>query len=298
MSWCIVADSSCNLRSFDIDEGAQAEYRFVPLKITVGGREFVDDAQLDVDELNRAVSQEKSASSSSCPSAGEWAEQFRRADKVIAITISGALSGSHEAAVMAQRMVLDEDAAASGSPANRRLHVQDSRAAGGKLEVMVELLARFIAKHDPSFDEAVSFLQDLEDHAQVLFSLSSYDNLVKNGRMPRLAGAIASKLSIRMLGTASEEGKIKVIGPTRGERKMIRKTIDQMRNDGYQGGLVYIDHVANPQGAGHLRDAIVEAWPEARVRILPCSGLCSYYAESTGLIIGFEWCDAARDLLA
>ena len=28
---------------------------------------------------------------------------------------------------------------------------------------------------------------------------------------------------------------------------------------------------------------------EAEVRVLPCGGLCSYYAEREGLIIGFGW---------
>ncbi len=51
------------------------------------------------------------------------------------------------------------------------------------------------------------------------FSLRSFDNLVKNGRMPKLVGALASGLSIRMLGTASEQGTIKVIAPTRGDKK-------------------------------------------------------------------------------
>ena len=92
-----------------------------------------------------------------------------------------------------------------------------------------------------------------------------------------------------MLGTASEQGTIKVIAPTRGDKKTMKKILEVMRSDGYRGGLAYIDHVDNVEGAEELGRAIASEWPQAEVEILPCRGLCSYYAEESGLIIGYEW---------
>lgn len=291
MTWYIVADSSCNHRSFDTGN-PDIMFGSVPLKIHVGTREFIDNAELDIDELNRAVAAEQEASSSSCPSAGEWAEEFRRADKVIALTISGALSGSYEAAMMARTMVLDEHARANdGIIAGKEIHVHDSRSAGAKLEILVELIVRYLNENaDATFDEVVRHLEAIDSKMQITFSLSSYDNLVKNGRLPRLAGGIASKLNIRIFGTATDEGTIKVIGSTRGEKKAQKKIIERMESLGYHGGLVYIDHSSNAEGARDMADAIASKWPTATIRILPCDGLCSYYAEESGMIIGFEWC--------
>ena len=289
MSWAIIADSSCNLRTFT-PTAADCTYRFAPLKINVAGEEYVDDTTLDVAALNQRVADASEATSSSCPSAGEWAELFRAADNVIAITISSNLSGSYEAALMARNIVMDEYAREhDGIIDGKNIYVLDSRAAGGKLELIVKLLDRYLTSNNPTFDDAVQYATMLESNSQVLFSLSSYENLVKNGRMPRLAGTIASKLNIRMLGTASAQGTIKIVGPTRGEKKMYRKVIDAMKGDGYHGGLVYIDHVDNETSAQALSGAIKEAWPEADVEIIPCGGLCSYYAEQSGLIIGYEW---------
>ena len=288
MSWAIVADSSCNLRSWK-PQAPDTTFVSVPLTIHVGGEEFIDDANLDVAELNRTVAQESQASSSSCPSVGVWAEEFRRADNVIAITISANLSGSYEAANTARTMVLDEfmrDHA--GIMTGKNIFILNSRATGGKMELIVELLDRYLTTN-PSFDDVVAYLEKLDAASTVVFSLSSFDNLVKNGRMPRLAGSIASKLNIRMLGTASAEGTIKIVGPTRGEKKMYRKTIEVMASDGYHGGLVYIDHVDNEKSANELKALIEAQWPQAEVHILPCGGLCSYYAEESGLIIGYEW---------
>ncbi|MFR2248060.1 MAG: DegV family protein [Collinsella sp.] len=89
MSWALISDSSCNLRDWQ-PTAPHTTFAFAPLKIRVGEREFVDDLSLDVHELNCAVQAESSASSSACPSVGEWAELFKLADKTICMPISGA----------------------------------------------------------------------------------------------------------------------------------------------------------------------------------------------------------------
>lgn len=283
MRWALIADSSCNLRDYK-PKALDCVFAIAPLKIEVGGEEFVDDASLDVAELNRRVAQESSATGSACPSTGEWAELFGLADNVLAITISSQLSGSYDAAVMARNMVLDEQGSAS-----KKICVVDSKSAGGPLEIAVVLLDRYLTTNpDASFEDISAFAEQVLRSSQVLFSLSSYENLVKNGRMPKLVGSLASTLSIRMLGTASSEGTIKIVGPTRGDKKTYKKIVESMRSDGYHGGVAYIDHVDNLAGAQKVSDAILAEWPDAEIYIVPCGGLCSYYAEQTGLIIGYE----------
>lgn len=281
MSWAIIADSSCNLRDYT-PQAPDTLYAYAPLKINVGGTEYSDDANLDVAELNRRVAEEKSASSSACPSAGEWAELFRSAENVIAITISANLSGSFEAASMARDLVQEEG--------GHRIHLVNSRAAGGKLEMLVILLDRYLTVHpEATFKEACAYIDGIEQCSTVLFSLSSYENLTKSGRMPKMAGILANKLSIRVLGTASEEGTIKIVAPTRGQKKMVAKVVQTMEADGYKGGLVCMDHVDNEAGCQEIAAAITAKWPEAEIMIMPCGGLCSYYAEAKGIIIGYDW---------
>ena len=281
MSWAIIADSSCNLRGYQ-PTAPNTTYAFAPLKINVGGTEYVDDEQLDVAELNRRVAAEETASSSACPSAGEWAELMRSADNVIAITISANLSGSYEAALMAQRLLADEG--------KTNVHVVNSRAAGGKLEILAILLDRYLTKNpEATFEEACAYIDGIEQRSTVLFSLSKYENLTKSGRMPKMAGLLANKLSIRVLGTASSEGTIKVVAPTRSQKKMVAKIVSAMESDGFTGGVVCIDHVDNESAAGEIGNAITAKWPSAEIIVMPCGGLCSYYAEESGLIIGYGW---------
>lgn len=285
MRWALVSDSSCNLRGYT-PTAPDTIYRFAPLKIRVGEHEYIDDETLDTHQLNMAVAAETSASSSSCPNVGEWAELLTLADNTICMPISDGLSGSYEAASTAREMVLEKDP-------GRKIHLINSRAAGGKMDLLMTLFDRYLTNNpSASFEEVCEYCDDLEAHSQILFMLSNYENLSKAGRMPKMAGLIANKLNIRILGTASPEGTIKIVGPTRGEKKMYAKIVDTMASDGFEGGEVFIDHVENLAGAQALGVKIDERWPGSKITIMPCGGLDSYYAEMNGLIIGYGW-DAA-----
>lgn len=286
MRWALVSDSSCNLRDFT-PSAPDTVYRFAPLKIRVGSREFIDDESLDTHELNMAVASESTASSSSCPNVGEWVELFTLADNTICMPISDGLSGSFEAASTARDLVLEKEP-------ERNIHLINSRAAGGKMDLLITLFDRYLNNNPgASFDEVCAYCDRLEADSQILFMLSNYENLSKAGRMPKMAGLIANKLNIRILGTSSPEGTIKIVGPTRGEKKMYAKIVATMEADGFAGGEVFIDHVENESGAQALGRKIDERWPGSKITILPCGGLDSYYAEMNGLIIGYGWGDAS-----
>lgn len=281
MSWALIADSSCNLKGYE-PQATDASFGIAPLKINVASTEYIDDDALDINTLIDHMTSESAGSSTACPSVGEWSELMRSADNVIVVPISSGLSGSLEAAQTARDLVLQEDR-------NRKIHIIDSRAAGGKLELLVWRIDRYLTVHpDACFDEVCTFADGVEDHAQVLYSLSTFDNLTKAGRLPKIAGAVVNKLNIRILGTATAQGTMKIVGPTRGEKKMYKKIVETMDAHGFHGGDVFIDHVLNEQGAHLLAEKIEQRWPESKFHIMPCRGLCSYYAEVGGLIIGYE----------
>lgn len=56
---------------------------------------------------------------------------------------------------------------------------------------------------------------------------------------------------------------------------------------GFAGGNVAISHCDNHAVAQARKEGILNAWEDSRIEILPTRGLCSYYAERGGLIVGF-----------
>ena len=105
--WNLVSDSSCDLLERDFD-GKSVQFTSVPLRIRVGEREFIDNDRLRVTDLLKAMREEKSASSSSCPSPGAFAKAFAKGAKTVCFTISSALSGSYNAAVQGRELCLEE----------------------------------------------------------------------------------------------------------------------------------------------------------------------------------------------
>ena len=61
-----------------------------------------------------------------------------------------------------------------------------------------------------------------------------------------------------------------------------------MKEINYNGGKVLIDHCFNETDALALKDHILASYPNADVRLADTKGLCSFYAEVGGLMIGVE----------
>ena len=93
----IVADSSADLTSFTGTDFASA-----PLKIITSQNEYVDDKNLDVEGMVNELIKYSGKSSTACPSPIDWLKAFGESKYIFCITITSALSGSHNAACIAK----------------------------------------------------------------------------------------------------------------------------------------------------------------------------------------------------
>ena len=73
------------------------------------------------------------------------------------------------------------------------------------------------------------------------------------------------------------------------DRKAIQDEVDSlMKEINYNGGKVIIDHCFNEKDAIALKEQILASYPNADVRLAETRGLCSFYAEVGGLLVGVE----------
>lgn len=278
MKWNIVADSSCDLKELP-DRAEDADFSTIPFVISVGQTDYIDDEKLNVDDMMDDMERTPAASRTACPSPGAYYEQFERAEQSIAVTISAELSGSYNSACAAKEMIGEKYP-------EKQVYVLNSRSTGPEPVMIVEKINAAI-KAGLSFTEIVAAAERMAEKTHVLFVLSSFENLVKNGRMSRIAGFIAGKLNMRVIGMGSEEGRIVLRHKTRGAVKALTLLLEEMRDIGYAGGRVIISHCRNLPLASTLRDKITELWDTAEVVVMVTRGLCSYYAERGGLIVAF-----------
>ena len=271
----IVVDSSVNL--FEM-EGL--DIVSVPLKIRTTEKEYVDDVHLDVHQMNVDLSTYKGKSTSSCPNSAEWLDAFEPADEIYALTISKALSGSYNAAVVAKDMLLEEHP-------EKKVYIVDSRSIGGECRLIIEKIKEWI-EAGKSFDEIVPLIEAYQKTTELQFDLQSLNNLANNGRVNKMLADLIGVFGIVMVGKPTAEGKIEMISKKRGEKKAYKESFEIMLKDGYKGGKVRIDHTENLKGAEYLKNLILEQFPNADVQIGENGGLCSFYAEVGGLIFGYE----------
>lgn len=281
MTWNIVSDSSCDLRmaAFESD---RIRFETVPLRIQVGEREFLDNDDLVVPDLLDAMSQEKSASSTACPSPAAFARAFEAGDCTVCFTISSNLSGTYNSAVMGREMVLEEHP-------EKKVCIIDSKATAGAMVLLIRKAKELMeADETGDFEDICDQLRLYQAALRTCFTLENFDNLIKNGRMRPLVGTLLHSLGIHVIADATPQGTIHVADKARGEAKTYKTITALMKSSkDCTGAEVVISHCENMAGALKLKQQILEDLPVKSVDVLSCRGLTSFYAMEKGLIIGY-----------
>ena len=89
MNYKIIADSSADKINITGIPTASA-----PLKIITNEREFIDDENLNTDEMVAYLKSYSGKSSTACPGVNDWITAFGDSENIFCITISSNLSGS------------------------------------------------------------------------------------------------------------------------------------------------------------------------------------------------------------
>lgn len=280
MKYGIVVDSGCDLRSLTPGINKEIDFTRVPLKLDIGEKEYVDNIDLDIDEFMNEMYAFKGKTGSAAPSPQDYLKEYEKSEHVFVITITGTLSASFFSAKTAKDMFLDQYP-------ERKIHLIDSKSTGPEMTLIVWKLAEFI-QQGMDFDEIVTKIEEYRKNTHLLFILKSLENLVKNGRVSRLKASMAGILGIKMLGRASEEGTLGLINKCRGKLTAYHNAFDEMKTSNFNGGKVVIAHCYNEEVATYIATMIQNEYPNCSIEIMQTSGLCSYYAEKGGILIGFE----------
>ena len=279
MVWNIVSDSSCDLRMSDLSSET-IHFETVPLRLQVGDREFLDNDYLGIPELLAAMSAEKTASSTACPSPAAFARAFEKGEKTVCFTISANLSGTYNAAVLARDMVLEEHP-------EKEICVIDSKATAGAMVLLIRR-AKALMEAGGNFEDICAQLRLYQAALRTCFTLESFDNLIKNGRMRPLVGTLLHSLGIHVIADATPQGTIRVAGKARGELKTCQAITALMKDSkDCTGAEVVVCHCENLPGALKLKEQILKDLPVKSVELVPCRGLTSFYAMEKGLIVGY-----------
>ncbi|MBR5223687.1 MAG: DegV family protein [Clostridia bacterium] len=274
-SFRIVADSAADLFTLN-----NVPFSSAPLKIITDEKEFCDNKDINIAEMVDYLKTYKGKSTSSCPNPDEWLKAFGNSKYIFAVAITSGLSGSFNAAMAAKEIYETEHP-------DRRVFVIDSLSAGPGEAILVEKLEELILS-GKDFDTISKEIIKYQEKTGLIFILQSLTNFANNGRISPAVAKIAGLLGICIVGKASDQGTLQPLDKCRGLRKSIDTILENLIANGFNGGKIRIAHCFNESGANELKTKILEKFNTANIKIYSTQGLCSFYAEKGGILIGYE----------
>lgn len=277
MSYKIAIDSCGEL----LDEWKNDErIESIPLTLTVGGENIIDDATFDQKDFLKKVADCPECPKSACPSPERYMKAYEcEAEHIYAVTLSAELSGSYNSAILGKNLLLEEQP-------EKKVHVFNSKSASGGQSLIAMKIIECEEK-GLSFGEVVSEVEKYIEEMSTFFVLENLETLRKNGRLSRVKALVASALKIKPVMGSTPEGTICQLDQARGMNKAIVKMVDHIGEKGINipEKTVVITHCNCPERAKMLEEAIREKLNPAKIVVMDTAGVSSMYANDGGVIV-------------
>lgn len=193
----LVTDSTSYLPP---DLAARLGITVVPLHVTLAGESF-DEPDLPPAEFYRRLRESGQVPTTSQPSPGEFLRAFSAtgADRVLCLTCTASLSGTHSSATLAAGM------------APVPVEVVDSGTISGGLCLLVAEVGRSLAD-GASYDDAVALARSLSQRVASSWTSDTTALLQAGGRLsddvPDGVPVLALEGAVRVLGAARSTGEV------------------------------------------------------------------------------------------
>ncbi|MFA5523448.1 MAG: DegV family protein [Tissierellales bacterium] len=278
MRFKVIADSCCD---FNEELKKTVDIKLVPLTIHIEDKVYVDDKDLDTRELLRAMSASDKAPQTASPSPGDFIKEYEDAENIFVVTLSSMLSSTHDHAMMAKKMVLEE-------LPNKFIHVFDSFSASvGETLISLKILETLNNEEDNL--KIVERVNEYIKNMKTFFVLESLENLIKAGRIGSLKGKIASLLSIKPIMRGTEKGEIALVENVRGSKKALRRLVEVIGEQGekLEDRILGIAHCNCLEKALKFKEQVQQRYRFKDIIIVETAGISTVYANDGGLIIAF-----------
>lgn len=273
----IVADSSCDL---NVELEKELNIDLVPFKIDIDDNTFIDDENIDMSKFVEMMLGSPNPIRTSCPSPGDFKKTYMEAHNTFVVTISSKLSGTFNSAILAKDMLLEE-------LPNKFIHVFDSKSASIG-ETLVAIKINELLEMKLCNIEIVEKVENYIENMKTYFISQDLSNLIKNGRISRTKGLIASVLNIVPI-MGERDGEIELFENVRGKKKAFNRLVTLVANSGvnFEEKILGISHSNALEKALKLKEEIMKICNFKDVIIVETKGLSTAYVNNGGIILSF-----------
>ena len=241
-------------------------------------REFKD---VDSEKFVQLCSQQDELPTTSQPAPGQTIELYEKIlaegyDEIIHIAVSNKLSGSFQSAVNCADIVDAE-----------RITVIDAKTVAYPQGMMAVEAAKMV-QNGATKEEILKAIEELKENSQLTAAIYDLTNLKKGGRLSNTQATIGSLLGIKPIVQIQPDGALEPVEKIRTFKKALNGLIERAKSanltEDYEIGIL---HMANPEGAEILREAMVAAYPNLKIQLLPLSLVVAVHAGEGAVAVGW-----------
>ena len=190
-----------------------------------------------------------------------FAPVLEKGRDVIYVSMSSAISGTYNAAVIAARELMEQFP-------DRFVHIVDSKGCGFG-NGLLAIHAAELSKKGYDAREAARIVDEQVPHACQYFTVDDLNYLKKTGRVSGATAAIGTVLNIKPILFGDSTGHIISCSKTRGRKKAIKALIDKYKEKRMDlpDQRIYISHGDCLVEARVLEKMVKEVTPEVKITL-------------------------------
>jgi len=246
----IVTDSGTDL-SLSSEQLSSLNIHVVPLTVTLDEKSYQEGVDIQPEDFYPLLEDSGNLPTTSQPSAGEFAEVYKKiaatdAD-IISIHMSSGLSGTFNSAKAGADLVPDAN-----------ITVVDTKTLSAAAGWQVEAAARAF-KAGWSMDKVRALMTRIGVASDSLYTLRELKYLIHGGRISHMKGLIATALNIKpLIGVEKVGGTYVQHGQARTFKRAVMGLVELIAKQHKPGSALraQVLHSFNPEGAAMLREFV------------------------------------------
>ncbi|MDO8667084.1 MAG: DegV family protein [Gemmatimonadales bacterium] len=261
----VICDTSCDLPDEVLDRHGIG---LVPLQLLFGDEVFQDRSGMDAAEFYQRLRRGHPHPTTSQPPPATFTAAYEHAragaEEVVAVIVSGALSGTYASAEAARR---------SFAPGG--VHLVDSRSASLGVGFLA-LRGAELAEAGWPVADIVLELGRLRGQSGVFFTVDTLDNLLRSGRVSRAKAWLGGLLDLKPILSIDSGGLITPVDRVRGRGGLLKRVLGLLdealpsRRERLRMGVVHADV---PEVAEEVREALARRYHPYEIVVSPLTAV-------------------------
>ena len=267
----ITCTSTCDMTSYYL---RKHNMYYVSFYYYLNEERFYDDffSKVSVEEFYTKLKSYNSRTSQPDPEQYRdlWNKLINQGYDILHIELSSGISGAINSALIAKSMVEETNKDA-------KIYVVDSLTASGGYGLLLDKIYDY-SKTCDDIEKVYEYTNEIRHNINVLFLVENLDQLIKGGRISKVAGGIGKLLNIVPILHVTPDGKLENIKKTRGLNNAMDEMINTMSENVFSDDKIVISHSNNLDNAKILLEKVQNKFPNI---LLP-----DEYITNIGTVIG------------